>query len=79
MNKSSPSGKDILTWKLNDSPEYAEKIINDYDFAREQFSMAGMEINIEAHEEFRKAYHALSKSAMNLFVGKPNLKVIFAV
>jgi hypothetical protein len=79
MNEASPSGKDILTWKMNESAEYAEKIINDFDFAKKEFSRAGIEISSESHEEFKRAFRALSESTKNLFAGNPNLRVIYVV
>lgn len=57
-----PSPIDILTWKINNNDQFAEKVINDFDFAKKEFSEAGVEITPQIHADFRKGFELMRAS-----------------
>ena len=77
--KTSPTPMDILTWKMNQSPEYAQKIIDDFDYAKREFANAGIEIDKDSHSQFKNAFEMLKNATSSLFKSpkKPKLTVIF--
>ena len=77
--RTSPTSLDILTWKMNQNREYARAIINDYDFAKKEFSGAGIDIELENHQQLKKGFEMLTNATNNLFKSstmKPNVEVI---
>lgn len=79
--KGSPRPEDIVTWKMNQDPQYADKIVNDLEFAKSEFSAVGLTIDPKAHEELRKANKLLQDATANLIHNvklKPNLVIIYA-
>lgn len=75
----SPTSLDIFTWKMNQNREYARKIISDYDYAKKEFSNAGVEIDKETHEQLKKGFEMLSQATSKLFKSvtmKPNIEMI---
>ena len=78
-SESSPRPLDILTWKMNQNREYARRIINDYDYAKKEFFVPGIEIDSGTHDQLKKGFEMLTRPTNSLFKSstmKPNLEMI---
>jgi hypothetical protein len=66
--------KDILMWKISEDAEFHQKILSDYEFARQQFDDAGVDLSPEKHKDLTAAFSQLEKISKDLFDPRTKLK-----
>jgi hypothetical protein len=59
--------KDVIMWRFSEDREYQSKIINNLEFAQNEFSKAGITIDKEDHEKLKTAIRMLEESTSSIF------------
>lgn len=82
VDDSRPKPEEELIWNINNNPDFAAKIISDYDVARGEFEKAGITIDANDFNEFRAAFTKLNEASKKVFgpavLNKPKWIIIFA-
>jgi hypothetical protein len=66
--------KDILMWRISEDGEFHQRILSDYEFAKQQFDNAGVDLSPEKHKDLTTAFSQLEKVSKDLFDPRTKLK-----
>ena len=61
---------DEIAKQMGSDKEYTSKIIYNYDFAKEEFKKAGVDLDQTTHQKMAHGYQSLEQSAKKLFTKK---------
>ena len=64
------SNYDIME-KINNDPIYAGRLFTNYEFATQEFSKAGIEVDKEGYQQLKQAYEKLKDGSAKAFSGRP--------
>jgi hypothetical protein len=65
--------------KMGSDKEYTSKIIYNYDYAKDEFKKAGVDLDQTTHQKMAHGYQVLEQSAKKVFTKRAGGEVVVSV
>jgi hypothetical protein len=62
---------EVIAYKINTDKKYGEQMFADYDFAKKEFSLAGIDIDRNSHQQLMNGHKNLNDAAARAFASGP--------